>query len=667
MTVRLLAPLLLVTTALSPMPAWAQQRAAAAAADQAIATPGGTGFTLPKAWIRAQAGDTVTTVSAPEGDLTIAIVDVGAAADATAAMAAAWKAWRPAEAVRTPKLVSPRAAKDGWDERPVFPYETSPNEKRFIQGAAMRAGQRWTVMIADGSEATFEKRGAAAALVSQSLRPAGYAKESFAGRTARPLDAARIAQLRAFVETSMKELGVPGASFALTDGKRTFYSTGLGVRELGDPTPVDADTQFMIASNTKGMATLLLARLVDEGKIGWEQPVTQVYPPFRLGSAETTSKVLVKHLVCACTGLPRKDFIWLFNTLPTTPASDTFAQLADTQPTSGFGEVFQYNNLMASAAGYVGGHLVHPQWELGRAFDAAMQEKVFRPLGMTATYFDFDQAMKRNWARPHGDAIDGRPVASVANAMLLNRAVFPFRPAGGAWSSANDLIKYVRFELNEGKTDDGRQWVSTKNLLQRRIPNVPTGEDEFYGMGLETEKMGGVEVVHHGGSMGGYKSDIMLVPAAGVGAVLLTNADHGRALLRPFARRLMELLYDGRAEAAGDVRASAARYAGEIEAERKRLTIPADPAAVAKLASAYASPKLGGFTVERGGKTGVTFDFPTLGKVPMASRRNDDGTLSFVTLEPTFLGFPMVVDDKDGKRALVVRDSQHEYRFEGRP
>ena len=48
--------------------------------------------------------------------------------------------------------------------------------------------------------------------------------------------------------------------------------------------------------------------------------------------------------------------------------------------------------------------------------------------------------------------------------------IFPFRPAGGAWSSANDLVKYVRFELNEGKTDGGQQWVSAKNLLQRRVP-----------------------------------------------------------------------------------------------------------------------------------------------------------------------------------------------------
>ncbi len=114
----------------------------------------------------------------------------------------------------------------------------------------------------------------------------------------------------------MKQLGVPGAGVALVENGKVVYEGGIGVRELGKPTPVDAHTLFMVASNTKGMSTLLLAQLVDQGKLRWDQPVTEVYPQFRLGSAETTRKVLIRHLVCACTGLPRKDFEWIFNTRP---------------------------------------------------------------------------------------------------------------------------------------------------------------------------------------------------------------------------------------------------------------------------------------------------------------------------------------------------------------
>jgi CubicO group peptidase (beta-lactamase class C family) len=645
------APPLLAQT--SPAPATAD-------ADRPARTPSGATFTAPKAWTLRNA-PRFAEVIAPEGDVKIAIVNVGPAADAKAAAAAAWAAYAPA-AARAPKLVTARPPRNGWDERHYVDYEVSPNERRFMSAFALRSGPNWTVMIADGAEATFEKRGAAASLVSQSIRPAGYSRESFAGRAARPIDAARIAELRGFVQTAMRELGIPGAAFAITDRDRTVYATGLGVREIGKPTPVDADSQFMIASNTKGMATLLLARLVDEGRLRWDQPVTSVYPAFKLGSADTTAKVQVRHLVCACTGLPRKDMEWLFNTGPTTPASDTFVQLAATQPTSGFGEVFQYNNLMASAAGYVGAHIVHPGMEVGRAFDRAMDEKIFRPLGMTVTTFDFDRATAGNWARPHSDGLDGKPAATLDAGMALNRAVAPFRPAGGAWSTANDLVKYVRFELREGRLDDGRQWVTPANLLERRVPTVPVGEDVTYGMGLEVNRYWGVPVVHHGGSMGGYKSDIMLVPDAGIGAVILTNADNGQSLLRPFMRRLLELLYDGKPEAAGDVTASAARIRAEFATERAKLTAPADPAIVAKLARRYRSAELGRLDVERRGAE-TLFRFNTIA-TPVGTRRNDDGSVSMVLTDPTVLGFPLVIADTGGKRQLIVRDSQHEYRFD---
>lgn len=519
----------------------------------------------------------------------------------------------------------------------------------------------WTVGIIDGSEATAEKRLAALGLVSSSLRPAGYIRGTFAGRQAQPMDATRIAELKSFVSQSMETLGVPGVAFALTDRERTIFSTGLGVRELGKPATVDAESQFMIASNTKGMATLLLAKLVDEGKLRWDQPVTEVYPAFKLGSPNITAQVEIRHLVCACTGLPRKDFEWIFNTSAKTPASDTFRQLAATQPTSKFGEVFQYNNLMASAAGYIGGQIVHPDLELGQAFNRAMQDKVFAPLGMTATTFDFSLATSGNWARPHSDDLAGAPTPTLGAGIAFNRAIAPFRPAGGAWSTANDMIRYVRFELDEGKLDDGRQWVSAKNLLQRRVANVPVGEDVVYGMGLETNSYWGVPVVHHGGSMGGYKSDIIITPGANIGAVILTNADNGQALLRPFMRRLLELLYDGKSEAAGDVAAAGARMKAQTAKERERLTVPPDPSVLASLASTYVSPELGSLAVDRVG-TGATL---TIAGTPMAiaTRRNNDGTQSLVVIDPTFLGFPLVVENEGGKRQLVARDSQHEYRF----
>jgi CubicO group peptidase (beta-lactamase class C family) len=90
---------------------------------------------------------------------------------------------------------------------------------------------------------------------------------------------------------------------------------------------------FMIASNTKALTTLMLAKLVDEGKISWDTPVTTLLPSFKLGDADTTRRVLVKNLICACTGLPRQDFEWLFQYKGVT-AEDALKTLGTMQPTT---------------------------------------------------------------------------------------------------------------------------------------------------------------------------------------------------------------------------------------------------------------------------------------------------------------------------------------------
>jgi len=648
---------LLAFAAFAPR-ATAQASASAApqvvSADTPSVTPGGATFTVPAGWSIAT-GKNMVVLAPPETDTHIVIFD-SQASDAKTAVAAAWAAFNPAK-TWPQKLVTPLPPRKGWEERQVFDYETSPNERAAVQAIALRANGAWTVFILDGSEPTVEKRGAPIGLIIQSLRPKGYSRESFAGRKAQPLDAAHIAQLKAFVETSMQELDIPGVSIALVDGGKVVYEGGFGVRELGKPERVDENTLFMAASNTKGMTTLLLSELVDEKKLRWDEPVTEAYPAFKLGDAETTKKVLVKNLICACTGLPRQDLEWIFEFKNATPES-SLALLGTMQPTSKFGEVFQYSNLMAAAAGYIGAHLIYPNLELGAAYDKAMQVKIFDPLGMKSTTFDYARALAGNHATPHGDDVDGKVAVS---SMALNYAGVAVRPAGGLWTSANDLIRYVQLELALGKLPDGRQLVSSENLLMRRAPQVSLGEDQSYGMGLMVDSTYGIPVVHHGGALAGFKSDIMFLPDSGIGAVVLINSDTGQMLLGPFRRRLLEVVFDGKLEAAGDVAAQAARYKAELAKDRERLVVPADAALVAGLAKHYTSKELGELDVlSENGAT--TFDVGEW-KSKVASRKNDDGTVSFITIDPSIGGFEFVVGERAGKRVLIIRDGQHEYVF----
>jgi CubicO group peptidase (beta-lactamase class C family) len=624
------------------------------AADARQVTPGGAAFTAPAGW-SISSGKNMVILEPPENDTHIVIVDCQGA-DAAAAVAAAWAAYKP-DFKRPLRLATPSPAREGWDEQKVFRYETSPNERAVAVALALRAGRTWTVALLDGSQSTFEKRGAPIGIILESLRPKSYQRESFAARKAHPLDAARIAELKAFVENSMHELGIPGVGIALVDNGKVVYEGGLGVRELGKPEPVDENTLFMAASNTKGMTTLLLSELVDEKKLSWDEPVTQAYPEFKLGDAETTKRVLIKNLVCACTGLPRQDLEWIFEFKNATPES-SLALLGTMQPTSKFGEVFQYSNLMASAAGYVGAHLVYPDKELGAAYDEAMQRKIFDPLGMKSTTFDMARALRANHASPHGDNVDGKP--SVAN-IAFDYSVMPHRPAGGVWTSAHDLIRYVQLELAQGKLPDGKQLVSAENLLARRRPQIATGEDSTYGMGLSVEKTYAVTVVHHGGSMAGYKSDIIFLPDSGIGAVVLTNSDTGGILLGAFMRRLLEIVFDGKPEAVDDIASAAKNYKANLAKRRERLVVPPEASLAGQLARHYTSKELGDIDVLRKDDA-TTFDFGEW-KSTVASRKNDDGTVSFITIDPTNAGFEFVVGERAGKRVLIIRDGQHEYVF----
>jgi len=479
----------------------------------------------------------------------------------------------------------------------------------------------------------------------------------FAGRNPHPLDADRIALLKGFVQDVMQQFGIPGVGLSLIDGGKVAFQGGLGVRTLGKPDPVDADTLFLAASNTKAMTTLLLAELVDEGKLRWDEPVTEAYPDFRLGDAETTRQVLVKHLVCACTGLPRQDFEWLFNFATATPAS-SLASLGTMQPTSRFGEIFQYSNLMAAAAGYVGASVVSPKRELGAAYDEVMRSKVFEPLGMPHTSFDFATVLSGNFASPHDDDVDSKTMPA---RMDMNYSVVPIRPAGGMWTSARDLSKYLQMELALGQLPGGRQLVSKEALLERRKGQVQISEDMTYGMGLVINTQYGIPVVSHGGSLFGYKSDMIFLPDHGVGAVILANSDTGGYLTGLFRRRLLEVLFDGKPEAIEQAKAAKAQRVANIAKNRERLMVPADPGEVRTLATGYSSPALGAFRVRV--EDGATiFDFGRWHS-SVASRKNDDGTTSFISIDPTVDGFSFVVGERDGKRALIVRDAQHEYAF----
>lgn len=624
------------------------------AADTPGATRAGTTFTIPASWSMAERGSFVV-LTPPEGDLQIAMTDIQAP-DADAAVAAAWKEFEPG--FKLPLQFSePLRSGDGWEQIQHFEYQVLPSEKRIVRAFARRANNRWLVMIYQGSLATREKWMNSIVLVFESLHPQGYRREDFAGKKARPIDEHAIRAMKDFVAAGMKQLGIPGAAFGLIDHGRIVYVGGLGVRELGKRDPVDADTRFIAASDTKALTTLLLAELVDEKKLRWDEPVIEAYPTFKFGDANVTREVQIKHLVCQCSGMPAQDYDSEFRNRSMTPAA--LIQLLRTmQPTAPLGKTFIYSNLLPSAAGFIAGGVAEPGKELGAAYDDAMQNKVLGPLRMTRSTFEFAKAMQGNYAQPHYADVDGKLVVSP---MTYTQSYGARRPAGGLWTTAHDLSQYVLMELAEGVLPNGQRLVSKENLLQRRVPNVAIDEDQHYGMGLVIDKHWGVTMVNHAGGRPGYANYMMWLPDYGIGAVILTNSDNGAALLNPFARKLIEQVFNGTAEADRELQAAATRNETEARALRRSLKIPADSVATSHLAARYHNDALGNLAVKRSGMN-LDFRFDEWHSL-VASRANSDGSTSFITLGEDMSGTEFLAGEQHGKRTLSLQDGPREYVF----
>ena len=629
-------------------------------ADSPRKTTGGTSFLAPAGWTLTVKGP-MTLLEPPEQNSHIALVDVKAA-DADAAVEAAWKVYAPV--MSWPLEVKADVPdKDGWTKQRRYSYRTSPNERRDVTVAARFGGQSWTVIVYDMQRSVGEKRMAAIALISSRMLPAGYQRESFAGRHGHRLDAEHLKQLTTFTETAMKALGIAGAALGVVQDGKVVFADGFGVRELGKADKPDADTLFMIASNTKPLTTLMLAKLVDEKKLTWDTRVTKLLPSFKLGNPETTNDVLVKHLICACTGMPRQDLEWIFEFKGLT-AEGAMKMLGGMAPTSPFGEMFQYSNPLAAAGGFVGGHVANPNQELGAAYDDAMRTRVFEPLGMKSTTFDYEKALSKNHALPYGPDLDGvdRPVP-----MGINYAIRPMRPAGGVWSNVRDLLAYVQMELSEGKLPNDKPYIDRTVLLERRIPQVAIGADDSYGMGLFINNKYGIPIVHHGGDVFGYHSDMMWLPEQRVGLVILTNDELGTILRTQIRRKLLEVLFDAKPEADADVAAAAKTFNENLVVQRKQLTIPVAAAEREKLGKRYRNEVLGDLTVTSNAE-GTTFDFGEW-KSAVGSSVNPDGTLSFRTIAPGITGLEFIVGDSAAananasKKTLTIRDAQHEYIF----
>lgn len=326
-----------------------------------------------------------------------------------------------------------------------------------------------------------------------------------------------ILELEKLTHQTLKGTGVPGIAIAVVHCDQVVYKQGFGVREAGKPDRIDADTVFQVASVSKPIASTVLAALVGEGRIDWDDRVIDHDPGFRMYDPFVTRELRLRDLLCHRSGLPDHCGDLLEDV--GYDRSEILRRLRFQPPASSFRSKYAYTNFGYSEAGYAAAKASGESWEELAA------KKLFGPLGMTASSYRFaDYAKAKNRALLHV-RVDGKWTAK------NTRQPDAQSPAGGASSTLNDLARWMRLQLNEGKFD-GRQLVATAALAETHTPQIVTGftPDQgrlsSYGLGwiVSVERGGKVFWKHSGAFSLGMRTEVAVLPGEELAIAVLSNA-----------------------------------------------------------------------------------------------------------------------------------------------
>lgn len=180
-------------------------------------------------------------------------------------------------------------------------------------------------------------------------------------------------KLDEIVPRALKTFEAPGLAIVIVKGDQVVYRKGAGVRELGSPEAITEDTVFQIASCTKAFLAMLLAILIGDGLIDWDDPVHKHVPYFRLSDPLADQNITIRDLLCHRTGLSRHDLLWFKSPLE---PDEVIRRVGHVKLTTSFRSNWEYANIPFLTAG-TAASLADKQ-PLADSF----KKRIFEPLGM---------------------------------------------------------------------------------------------------------------------------------------------------------------------------------------------------------------------------------------------------------------------------------------------
>lgn len=312
-----------------------------------------------------------------------------------------------------------------------------------------------------------------------------------------------------YLTEQVRTTGTPGLTVAVVHGGKTIYMRAFGVRRVGSDDPLTPEHVFHFASVSKPFVATAIVQLVEENKLGLDDPVTKFLPYFRLAD-ERFPEITIRQMLNHTSGMPDvQDYEWDRPQLDEGAAERFVRGMASEKLLWAPGGGWRYSNMAFDALGDVIAKVS------GMSFEDYMRAHILEPLGMDRSSFLYPKIEAALRTTGHvGDP------AVVSDVYPYNRR---HAPSSTLNSSVSQMTRWLRANLGRGELE-GRRILRDESYDVLWTTSTETSTAGV-GMGLSwfLGERGGHRTVYHGGSDVGFRSYVLLLPDDGIGVVLASN------------------------------------------------------------------------------------------------------------------------------------------------
>lgn len=341
---------------------------------------------------------------------------------------------------------------------------------------------------------------------------------------ARGDNAALVRYLDHYLSRELYRHGAPGVSAALVDANGVLWARGFGHADPARGVRATPETVYQVGSISKLVTATAIMRAVEQGRLTLDAPIQTYLPQFRMRSrwpepVRPTLRALLAHHA----GMPTYYLKGFFSDEPLARLVDA---LADEHLAYRPGTVFNYSNVSIDIAGAALERVA------ARPFAAHLQNVLLNPLGMQHSSYARDARVAARLATGH---VKRRPAAPV---------VIRDVPAGGLYSSVEDLARFLRLFLRGGELDGTRllRADTVATMLSPQFAGLPLDFGQQFGLGWMLSGInlpGAGKTVWHNGGTKTFVGQMILLPERNLGVVVLANSDRAANLVYEAAEEIL--------------------------------------------------------------------------------------------------------------------------------